>query len=96
MDFRMPPEKVEALLYELCVVLGFCLPPNAKARLKSNPPANADDFADEVIRAEGMDPHADVPLHLHRDIRNRVAKHFKDAEDEFFRRLGVLPEPPAK
>ena len=80
----MPPKKIEALLYELCVVLGFCLPPDAIARLMSNPPVNADEFADAVIRAEGLDPDSDIPLNLRRDVRNRVAKHFKDAEDEFF------------
>ena len=83
MDFQMPPEKVEALLYELCAIFGFCLPPDAVARLKSNPPADADAFADAVIRAEGLDPDIDIPLHLRRDVRNRVAKRFKDAEDEF-------------
>ena len=86
MDFQMPPEKIEALLYELCVVLGFCLPPDAQARLKNDPPKDANEFADAVIRAEGLDPYADIPLHLRRDVRNRVAKHFRDAaEDEDFR-----------
>lgn len=80
----MPPEKIEALLYELCVVLGFCLPPDAQAKLKSDPPRDADEFADAVIRAEGLDPYADISLHLRRDVRNRAAKHYRDAEDEFF------------
>jgi hypothetical protein len=83
MEFQMLPEKIEALLYELCVVLGFCLPPDVQARLKSNPPSDIDEFADAVIRAEGLDPYTDIPLHLRRDVRDRVAKHFRQREDEF-------------
>lgn len=47
---------VEVLLDELCVSLGFCLPPDAKEALKANPPGDVDAFTDAVIRAEGMDP----------------------------------------
>jgi hypothetical protein len=82
MDFHIPPAKIEALLTELCVVLGFCLPPDAVARLTNNPPLDIDEFADAVIRAEGLDPYADIPLHLRRDVRDRVAKHFRNAEDQ--------------
>lgn len=85
MDFKMTPAQVEALLYELCVVLGFCLPPEANERLKSDPPADVDEFADAVIRAEGLDPYADISLNLRRDVCARIAKHFRDAEDEYFR-----------
>lgn len=85
MDFRISPAKIEVLLTELCVDLGFCLPPDAVARLKSDPPPDTDEFADAVIRAEGLDPYADIPLRLRRDIRDRVAKHLREAEDEYFR-----------
>jgi hypothetical protein len=83
MNFQMSPEKVEVLLNELCVVLGFSLPRDAMARLKSNPPADVNEFADEVIRAEGLDPYVDIPQKLRRDVCQRIARHFKDAEDEF-------------
>jgi hypothetical protein len=78
----MSSAQVEALLYELCVVLGFCLPPDAQARLRKSPPTDVDAFTDAVIRAEGLDPHADIPLHMRRDIRARVVEHFRKAEDE--------------
>ena len=78
----MSSARVEALLYELCVVLGFCLPPDEQARLRESPPTDVDAFTDAVIRAEGLDPHADIPLHMRRDIRSRVAEHFRRAEDE--------------
>ena len=82
MSFQLSSPQVEALLYELCVVLGFCLPPDEQARLRESPPTEVDAFTDAVIRAEGLDPHADIPLHMRRDMRSRVAEHFRKAEDE--------------
>jgi hypothetical protein len=82
MSFQMSSAQVEALLYELCAVLGFCLPPDEQAQLRESPPTDVDAFTDAVIRAEGLDPHADIPLHMRRDIRSRVAEHFRKAEDE--------------
>jgi hypothetical protein len=78
----MTPKQVELLLYELCVDLGFCLPTEAQIRLEQHPGTDIDAFTDAVIRAEGLDPEADISLHLRRDIRVRVLKHFKKAEDE--------------
>ena len=81
MNVQLSPFQVESLLYELCVVLGFCLPPDEQARLLESPPTEVDAFTDAVIRAEGLDPYA-IPRHLRRDVRGRVVKHFRDAEDE--------------
>ena len=53
-DFR--EAVIEALLDELCVTLGFCLPPDEKAALRTGPPPGVDAFTEAVIRAEGMDP----------------------------------------
>jgi hypothetical protein len=78
----MSPPEVEALLAELCIVLGFCLPPDEQARLRESPPTDVDAFTEAVIRAEGLDPHVDVPRDLRRDMRERVAEHFQKAEDE--------------
>jgi hypothetical protein len=47
---------IEALLDDLCVTFGFCLPPDAKKTLGTNPPEGVHAFTDAVIRAEGMDP----------------------------------------
>ena len=82
MSFQLSPNQVQALLSELCVVLGFCLPPIEQARLQASPPTEVDAFTDAVIRAEGLDRYADIPLHLRRDVRARVAEHFRKAEDE--------------
>ena len=78
----MTPRQVQLLLNELCVVLGFCLPRDAQARLEQNPGSDIDAFTDAVIMAEGLDPQADIPLNLRRDIRVRVAKHFQAVDDE--------------
>ena len=83
MSFQLSPAQVEALLYELCVVLGFCLPPDEQARLRESPPTDVDAFADAVIRAEELDSDENIPIHLRRDMRSRVAEHFRKAEDNF-------------
>jgi hypothetical protein len=82
MSFQLSPTQVEALLSELCIVSGFCLPPDAEARLRQSPPTEVDAFTDAVIRADGLDPYADIPLQLRRDVRARVAEYFRKAEDE--------------
>jgi len=46
------------------------------------PPSDIDEFTDAVIRAEGLDPYAGVPIHLRRDIRQRVTRCFRVREDE--------------
>ncbi len=76
-------QSIELLLHELCVDLGFCLPPSSQQALINNPPLDIDEFTDAVIRAEGLDPYSDVSLHSRRDIRRRVAKYLSsDHYDE--------------
>ncbi|MEE6259379.1 hypothetical protein [Plantactinospora sonchi] len=64
---------VERLLYELCVGLGFCLPPDDIRRLRESPPADVDSFTDAVFEAEGMGDmsHTD----LRRQVRDVVDRH---------------------
>ena len=45
--------EVRALLSELCVTLGFCLPPLEIERLATSPPEDSDDFTEAVLVAEG-------------------------------------------
>lgn len=45
---------VQRLLNELCIKLGFCLPPNDIRRLCESPPGDVDSFTDAVFEAEGM------------------------------------------
>lgn len=53
-----PPMKREILLLlgDLCVVYGFCIPPEDNERISSQEYLEAEEFADEVLRAEGMVP----------------------------------------
>lgn len=62
-----PEAALEKVLDDLCVVLGFCLPPDEKAKLRSDPPSGVDAFTDAVIRAEGMDP-----VYVDGDLRRRM------------------------
>ncbi|HQW29724.1 MAG TPA: hypothetical protein PK529_11100 [Verrucomicrobiales bacterium] len=82
MSFQLSPVQVEAILYDLCVVFGFCLPPDEQARLRELPPNEVDAFTDTVIRAEGLNPDVDVPLRSRRQMKATVAEHFRKAEDE--------------
>ncbi|MGX7669118.1 hypothetical protein [Plantactinospora sp. DSM 117369] len=55
MGQRVDQQKdVERLLYELCVKLGFCLPPAESRQLCESPPRDVDSFTDAVFEAEGM------------------------------------------
>jgi hypothetical protein len=70
-DEHMDSTEIRQLLYELCVDLGFCLPPAEQSQLEKNPPDDADSFARAVFVAEGLNPdHAG--RHLYRQVRNRV------------------------
>ena len=51
-----PDSCVEALLIDLCVGRGYCLPPNKQDELLANVPEDADAFVDAVLVAEGLDP----------------------------------------
>lgn len=68
-------EQIAYLLHELCVELGFCLPPDEQARLQDEPPEDFDAFTDAVFRAEGLDPLADRQLRS--QVRARVAGCFE-------------------
>jgi hypothetical protein len=51
-----PTTLVDALLYDLCVIYGYCLPPDEQAALIAKPPEDADVFVDAVLIAEGLNP----------------------------------------
>ena len=66
---------VDKLLDDLCVVLGYCLPPNDQLLIIADPPQTIDAFTDAVIVAEGLDP---VLLDgaKRREVRRMVAAAF--------------------
>jgi hypothetical protein len=67
---------VQRLLDELCTCLGFCLPPDGQARLRTSPPGTPDAFTDAVLDAEGLDPE-DPDRKLRQAVRDRVVRTFE-------------------
>ena len=62
-----------ALLDELCVKLGLCLDPDARARISIATPRDLDALEVAVLRAEGLDPlHTD--RRLRHDLRECIAR----------------------
>jgi hypothetical protein len=86
----MDPTEVRQLLDELCVDLGFCLPPSAKSQLEQEPPDQAEAFARAVFIAEGLNPDS-ADLHLFRQVRSRIsdAMHRSTERQELSRRYQV-------
>jgi len=56
LDINMPPfeRKLRYFLYNLCVDWGFCIPPSDTDRITSSSHVLADEFAVEIVRAEGF------------------------------------------
>lgn len=71
---------VERLLVELCIDLGFCLPPDEIRRLCESPPKTVDSFTDAVFVAEGLGEVIDTGLR--RQVREVVARHMSGWPDE--------------
>lgn len=76
---RDEPPQVKVLLDQLCVKLGFCLPPAEISRLVDTPPPRIEDFVDAVFSAEGVD--AGHSRQLYRQVRDLVTEHFHRWED---------------
>jgi hypothetical protein len=72
--------EVKRLLDELCVQLGFCLPPTDQLRLQQHTPTDPDAFTDAVFEAEGLDP-STADRHLYRQVRNMVRDAFRGADE---------------
>ncbi len=72
----LTPLHVSRLLGDLCVQLGFCLPPDSQLALQQNPPADPNSFTDAVFTAEGIDP-ATADRHLYRQVRGMIRDAFR-------------------
>jgi hypothetical protein len=64
--------EVSFLLDDLCSSLGICLPPDRRAVLILGAGAIESTLADEIVRAEGLDPHT-MDQSLLRQVRAKVA-----------------------
>ena len=49
-------DKLDDLLDVLCVEWGFCIPSEARERIRTTTTISAKDFANAVLLAEGMEP----------------------------------------
>lgn len=76
----LSPDQCSRLLDELCVRLGFCLPPLDRQRLAEDPPAEVLAFTNAVFVAEEMDP-VTSDRHLYRQVRDLVREAFVAAEE---------------
>jgi hypothetical protein len=74
-DIVLGPAEVDALLSKLCVTLGFCLPPKECERFRTSPPTDVREFANQVFRAEGLEPER-ADTQLWRQVRDLVAEAF--------------------
>jgi hypothetical protein len=70
----LPPERVDELLGELCVKLGFCLHSVAQKRIVNNPPRTIDRFTDVVFSEEGVDFRYNPKIR--EKVREIVARYF--------------------
>lgn len=68
----MTEAQTEALLYDLCVELGFCLPPDAYSDLVEAPPGTPEAFARAVYAAERLDYDADLRIGLREAVFQRI------------------------
>lgn len=71
---RLDSEEVRALLSELCVTFGLCLPPLELERLATSPPEDSDEFTEAVFVADGDG--VDRSDRVFRQAREHVAKAF--------------------
>lgn len=67
--------RVQILLDELCVKLGFCLSPGVQRALRDSAPSDVDSFTDAVLEAEGVDPR--LNKQLRRTVRDTIEWHMR-------------------
>jgi hypothetical protein len=71
--------EAEALLYTLCIELGFCIHSPHYDKLCDHPPDDAISFTDAVVQAEGMNV-TTIDRTLYRQVRDHVIAAFHRAQ----------------
>ena len=80
---KLTAEESDALLSRIASVLGFCLRPEDHGRLVTDPPETPDEFADQILLSEGLDP-ATYNRDVRKDLLKLVNATFdKHDEDDF-------------
>jgi hypothetical protein len=74
--FREPSleKDLRSLLSKLCLEWGFCIPPDDVDRIACSQRLTADEFAAEVLKAEGFNP--DYEVRWYRWIKRRFIETF--------------------
>lgn len=67
-------KEIEYLLNDLCIDWGFCIPPEDIKRITEVATWEADDFACQVLMAEGMNP--EYEKHWRSKIRDQFVEKF--------------------
>lgn len=70
--------ELNCLLSDLCIKWGFCLPPDAEDEISKAPFYYAEDFAKDVIEAEGMN--AEHESKWVKEIARKFRERFGDNE----------------
>jgi len=86
-------QKVRVLLDELCVRLGFCLPPTASAQIRKDPPTEITAFTEAIFLAEGLK--SEESRHLRQQVRDVVSRHFISWEEAEIKQPNKASEPTA-
>ena len=67
-------QRLQLFMHVLCADWGFCLPPEDVERISSLRPLTSDQFAIEVLRAEGFIPENEAQWR--RKLRHRFSDQF--------------------
>ena len=66
--------ELKILLDELCIELGFCLPPDAIRNILEKTNISAEEFTQFVLLGEGMKP--EIEIQHFRTIKNKFTSKF--------------------
>ena len=76
---RLTSDLVHALLGELCIEVGYCLPPKAHDLIEADPPTDPRSFADLVIKLE-VDGDEQGDTEYYDQVLELVLRTFEGAE----------------
>ena len=79
-DFPPGERKLRYVLYDLCVKWGYCLPPNDQDRIAHFKEITAEEFAIEVLKADGFAPGQESEL-----VRKIAAYFVEQVGSDIFR-----------
>jgi hypothetical protein len=71
-------QAIDSLLDDLCVELGYCLPPNARTIVRTDAPTTLEAFSEAVLRAEKLDPAKD--RQAYREVLKFVESAFRRSD----------------